>query len=186
MDQAQNKYKTHMKRIIALSLIIIPIIVIITMITVGVIGTLQYQRNVSNVFSLSSKSPNINERIKYLDMYIDNLEHLGFSGDHNAIWNKHQNNSFDANLQILQDLRARYFTIENELNHQSLEYQTAIIQIDAWISENNIGSVLYVMSGIWWKNNYILLWDRIPAMIVIGCIVTFIIGCIAVNRINYY
>ena len=63
------------------------------------------------------------------------------------------------------------------MNVASFEYQTAIQQITAQ-EQGEAQAMLEVFSGIWWKNNYIFLWDWIAAVEVFFCIFLIAVGLI--------
>ena len=87
---------------------------------------------------------------------------------------KTPDNSFDKNLEALQSLKTRLDEIQ-KMNVTSFEYQTAIQQITAQ-EQGEAQDMLEVFSGIWWKNNYLFLWEWVAVLEVVLCIVLIASG----------
>jgi hypothetical protein len=64
-----------------------------------------------------------------------------------------------------------------KMNVASFEYQTAIQQITAQ-EQGEAQAMLEVFSGIWWKNNYIFLWEWIAGLEVVFCIFLIAFGLV--------
>ena len=63
------------------------------------------------------------------------------------------------------------------MNVASFEYQTAIQQITAQ-EQGEAQAMLEVFSGIWWKNNYIFLWEWVAVLEVVFCIFLIALGLV--------
>jgi hypothetical protein len=149
---------------------------LIVMIICTIIGDYKYERDCESYWSLSEKASTIQQKAAYINKFVASLKDKGMEGDYNAIFFKTPDNSFDKNFEALQSLKTRLDEIQ-KMNIASFEYQTAIQQITAQ-EQGEAQAMLDVFSGIWWKNNYIILWDWIAGIEIFCCIFMIIVGLI--------
>ena len=145
---------------------------LVVMIFFATIGNYHYERDYESYWNLAEKASTIQQKAVYMDKFVAGFKGKGFEGDYNAVFFKTPDNSFDKNLEALQSLKTRLDEIQ-KMNVASFEYQTAIQQITAQ-EQGEAQAMLDVFSGIWWKNNYLFLWDWVAGLEVIFCI--FLIG----------
>ena len=138
------------------------------MIFFATIGNYHYERDIESYWNLAEKASTIQQKAVYMDKFVAGFKGKGFEGDYNAIFFKTPDNSFDKNLEALQSLKTRLNEIQ-KMNVTSFEYQTAIQQITAQ-EQGEAQAMLEVFSGIWWKNNYLFLWEWVAGLEVIICI----------------
>jgi hypothetical protein len=147
---------------------------LVVMIFFTTIGNYHYERDYESYWNLSVKASTIQQKAMYIDKFVAGFKGKGFEGDYNAVFFKTPDNSFDKNLEALQSLKTRLDEIQ-KMNVASFEYQTAIQQITAQ-EQGEAEAMLEVFSGIWWKKNYIFLWEWIASVEVLICITLIIIG----------
>ena len=152
------------------------VIWLVVMIFFATIGNYHYERDYESYWNLAEKASTIQQKAVYIDKFVSGFKDKGFEGDYNAVFFKTPDNSFDKNLEALQSLKTRLDEIQ-KMNVASFEYQTAIQQITAQ-EQGEAQSMLDVFSGIWWKNNYIFLWDWIAVVEVFFCIFLIAVGLI--------
>ena len=152
---------------------------LIVMIIFTVIGDYKYERDCESYWNLSEKASTIQQKATYVDKFVSSLKGKGMEGDYNAIFLKTPDNSFDKNFEALQSLKTRLDEIQ-KMNIASFEYQTAIQQITAQ-EQGEAQSMLDVFSGIWWKNNYIFVWDWVGGIEIVFCIILIIVGLIKIG-----
>lgn len=157
-------------------LIIVGVLWLIVMIVFAIIGNYEYERDYESNWNLAEKASTIQQKAFYMDKFVASLKGKGLEGDYNAMFLKTPDNSFDKNFEALQSLKTRLDEIQ-KMNITSFEYQTAIQQITAQ-EQGEAQSTLSEISGIWWKNNYIFLWDWIAGAEVIFCIFLIIAGLV--------
>ena len=152
----------------------IGIALLMTVIVVGLIGTNQYQKEYSSNWKLAYKSATLEQKSMYIDKYVTALENSGFEGKHNALIFKTPDNSFDRNLDALKSLQTRLLEIQ-EMDPTTPEYNMAIYQITQ--QEQGEGESLNnTFAGIWWLNNYPLLWLDVCFWVIISLIITIFFG----------
>lgn len=152
---------------------------VVIMIFFATIGNYHYERDYESYWNLAEKASTIQQKAVYINKFVTGFKNKGFEGDHNAVFFKTPNNSFDKNLEALQSLKIRLDEIQ-KMNVASFEYQTAIQQITAQ-EQGEAQAMLEVFYGIWWKNNYIFLWDWIAVVEVFFCIFLIAVGLIKVG-----
>ena len=149
---------------------------LVVMIFFATIGNYHYERDYESYWNLAEKASTIQQKAVYMDKFVAGFKGKGFEGDYNAVFFKTPDNSFDKNLEALQSLKTRLDEIQ-KMNVVSFEYQTAIQQITAQ-EQGEAQAMLEVFSGIWWKNNYIFLWEWIAVLEVVFCIFLIALGLV--------
>jgi len=145
-----------------------------SIIATGVMGTYEYQKDYSSSWKLAYKASTIEQKLVYIDKYVTALENGGFEGKHEAIFFKTPDNSFDKNLEAIKSLQTRLSEIQ-EMDPTTFEYNTAIYQITQ--QEQMEGKTLNeTFAGIWWLDNYMLLWDWICTWVTIGILAIMFFG----------
>ena len=97
----------------------------------------------------------------------------GDFANHNAVWLKTPNNSFQANLEALKTLSARLGEIQ-EMKPTSFEYNTAIHQITAQ-EQGEAKAMMGVFCGCYALTNYLAVWGWIGGIIgVTECLLIFL------------
>ncbi len=152
------------------------VIWLLVMIFFAVIGNYHYERDYESYWNLAEKASTIQQKAVYMDKFVAGFKGKGFEGDYNAVFFKTPDNSFDKNFEALQSLKTRLDEIQ-KMNVTSFEYQTAIQQITAQ-EQGEAQDMLEVFSGIWWKNNYIFLWEWVAALEVVSCIILIASGLV--------
>jgi len=142
----------------------------------GIIGSYRLENEVMSYWNLSDKSSTLIKKTENIDKFIQVLQNCNFEGKHNAIFLKTPNNSFDSNFEALQSLQQRLHEIK-DMNVSSFEYQITIQQITGQ-EQGEACEMLSVFKGIWWKENYILLWNWIALVQVIISVVIIAAGFI--------
>ena len=138
----------------------------------GIKSMYKYDNEFAAFWSLADKSSTIANKAKYVDKFVEALEKGGFEGEYNAIMYKTLDNQFDTNLEALKTLQQRLHEIE-KMDITSFEYQTAIQQITGQ-EQGEAQAMLSVFQGIWYKENYFLLWNWIG---VSQIVLSFILLC---------
>jgi len=131
----------------------------------GISGTYQYEKTIQSYWSLADKASTIPQKEEYISKFVVALEESNLRGKYNEIFLKTPDNSFDLNLDALKTLQQRLKEIET-MDVTSFEYQTAMQQITGQ-EQGEAENMLMVFSGVWWKENHILLWDWILAINII-------------------
>lgn len=150
-------------------------VVVLLFIIIGVlVAKNEFKRDISSHWSLADKSSTITEKMRHIDNFVIALEKSGLQGEHDAIIYKTIDNSFDQNLIALKSLQLRLHEIDS-MDVASFEYQTAMQQITAQ-EQGEAKEMLDVFYGTWVKDNYFLLWDWVLGIMVIGVLITLIIG----------
>lgn len=152
---------------------------LVVMIFFAIKGNYNYERDYQSYWNLAEKASTIQQKAVYMDKFVAGFKNKGFEGDYNAIFLKTPDNSFDKNLEALQSLKIRLDEIQ-KMNVSSFEYQTAIQQITAQ-EQGEAHDMLEVLSGIWWKNNYILLWEWFAGLQVVVSIFLIITGIVKIG-----
>lgn len=145
----------------------------------SIVGNYQYNRQYECYWSLADKASTIPKKSEGIDKFVSALQNSGFNGKYNAIYLKTPDNSFDYNFEALKSLQLRMHEIE-KMDVTSFQYQTAIQQITQQ-EQSEAKEMLSVFSGIWWKDNYIMLWDWIGIIQIIITSILLAVG-IAVWR----
>jgi hypothetical protein len=150
------------------------ILCFILSITYGIIGSYRYEKEVSSYWDLADKASTITKKAEYLDKFVASLDNDDFKGKYNALVFTTPNNSFDDNFTALKTLQQRLHQIEG-MDPTSFEYQTAIQQITGQ-EQGEAYEMLSVFKGVWWKSNYLLLWDWVLATQIVLSIIAFFVG----------
>lgn len=142
---------------------------------VTIVGHYQYSKKYSSYWSLAEKASSIEKKIEGIDKFVAALESSSLSGKYDALFLETPDNSFDENFEALKSLQTRLHEIK-EMDIKSFEYQTALQQITQQ-EQTEAGEMLSVFSGVWWKENHIMLWGWIGAVqVLVLIIVVFIAG----------
>lgn len=165
-------------------LFVISIILAAIMIGKGILGWYEYNKTYKSYWNLAVKASTIPQKAIYVDKFVDALENSGMNGDHDAVFLKTPDNSFDKNLETLKTLQIRLQEIQ-VMDPKSFEYNTAITQITAQ-EQGEANSMLTVFSGIWWKTNHFMLWDWVCTINVLIVIALFVLGIRYWNYGNWY
>ena len=160
-------------------LIIIGILVIALMIFFKVIGNYQYERDYLSYWNLAEKASTIQQKASYMDQFVASFQNKGFNGEHNALFLKTRDNSFDNNYEALGSLKKRLDEIQ-KMDITSFQYQTAIQQITQQ-EQGEAHKMLEVFEGIWWKKSYPFLWYWIAPLIIIASLFCIFSGIIRYN-----
>ena len=137
----------------------IGIIALILSISFGVIANYKYSRDHESYWELADKASTIQEKSIQIDKFVASYDTLQFKGKYNAVFLTTESNSFNGNFRALKTLQSRLNQIKT-MDPTTFEYQTAIQQITAQ-EQGGAKYMLSEISGIWWKDNYLLLWDWI-------------------------
>ena len=132
-----------------------------TIINVSVaIGTnYKYEKSYYSYWSIAEKVSSIPEKSKYIDKFVEALSNGNFEGKFNALILQTPDNSFDYNYEALLSLQKRLNEIKT-MDVTTFQYQTAIQQITAQ-EQGEATKELDVFSGIYWKDNALMLWGWI-------------------------
>lgn len=149
---------------------------IIMSIIFTVISNYRYENEIGSYWSLADKSSTVIKKSENIDKFVDALESSGLNGKYNAIYLKTPDNSFDMNFEALKTLQQRLREIKN-MDVTSFEYNTAIDQITAQ-EQGEANELISIFKGIWYKENYILLWDWIAFSQIVFFLAVFILGLI--------
>lgn len=116
----------------------------------------KYENKYSSYWILADKSSTIDAKSKYINMFIDTLDHGNFYkefSDNASLFLKTPSTSFDNNLQALKTLGTRLDEI-SKMDVKSFEYNTAIQQITAQ-EQGEAAPMLAVFKNCWIIKNYI-------------------------------
>jgi len=138
------------------------------------VGKYRFENEISSYWDLADKASTIKQKSIYVDKFVFSLENYGMSGKYNAIFFKTPNNSFDYNIVALKTLQQRLHEIQ-KMDITSFQYQTAIQQITQQ-EQGEAYQMIKVFKGIWWKENYPLLWNWICGIQVTLCVILLIVG----------
>ena len=152
----------------------IGIVFFVGMISSAIIAAYQYEKQFQSYWDLADKSSTIEEKSRYIDIFVENYKKADLSGYHNAIIFKTPNNSFDKNFQALQSLQSRLQEIKT-MDVKSFEYQTAIQQITQQ-EQGEAFEILYQLSGTWYIKYYFFIWNWMGVVSILITIATLLIG----------
>ena len=149
----------------------------------GVNSNYQYNKYHKSYWELAEKASTIQEKSIQIDKFVASFDTLKYSGCYNAVFLTTESNSFNGNFRALKTLQSRLNEIKT-MNPSSFEYQTAIQQITAQ-EQNGAENMLSEISGIWYKENYLLLWNWIGVTLISIFIIIFIFGVVIWNKYSY-
>lgn len=167
-------------RKLGIILTLVTIVIAIAMITTGIIANYQYNKNYESYWSLADKSSTIEKKIINIDIFVSRLEASGLEEDYNAIIFTTPDNSFNSNLEAIKSLQSRLHAIKN-MDVNSFEYQTALQQITQQ-EMGEAGNMVAIFEGIWYKNNYIFLWNWVGITFALIISIVFLIGLFLWNE----
>lgn len=137
-----------------------------------IISNYHYEREIGSYWNLAEKASTIEQKGIYIKSFVNAFKDKGLSGDYNALFMYTPDNSFDKNYEALLSLSVRLDDIQ-KMSITSFEYQTAIQQITQQ-EQGEAHNMLDVLSGVWLKQHYILVWDWIfPVVLVSACFIVF-------------
>lgn len=165
--------KTFGSMLLGLSLILLSILG-----TIGFIADYKYERNVISYWNLAEKASTIEKKSEYIDLFVQSIDKAKYYDQYNAIFLKTPDNSFIENMTALKSFQNRLHEIKL-IPVSSFEYQTAIQQITAQ-EQGEAYTMLCVFEGIWYKENFIYLWDWVRTLIIGICIVGGAIGVLII------
>lgn len=135
-------------------------VVVLIWLTINIVSEIRKSYTYTNEFGsyweLADKSSTIEEKSKYINLFVEAFEKSGLQGEYNAVFYKTPTVSFDKNLLALKSLQQRLEEIKT-MDIRSFEYQTAMQQITAQ-EQGEARDMLDVLQGCWTKNNYFLYW----------------------------
>ena len=149
---------------------------IILTIIFAVSAEYKYERDIESYWSLADKASTVPKKAENINNFVNALGQCHFERQHNALFLKTLNNSYDENIIAVKTLQQRLNEIQ-EMDVSSFEYQKAIEQITAQ-EMGSAYSMLCVFHGIWYKEYYFLLWDWICGIQVISSICIIVFGAI--------
>lgn len=142
----------------------------------GVRANYHYEKQYDSYWSLAEKASTIQKKIEGIDMFVAALENSNFKGKYNAISLTTPDNSFDYNYEALKSLQKRLHDISG-MDETSFSYQTAIQQITQQ-EQGEASRMLSVFQGIYYKENYLLLWNWVAWVQIAGTVILLVIGII--------
>jgi len=144
----------------------VSLVIALIWLTINIISEIRrdylYTNEFSSYWELADKSSTIEEKARYINLFVEALEKSGLQGEYNAIIYKTPTVSFDKNLLALKSLQQRLEEIKT-MDIRSFEYQTAIQQITGQ-EQGEAQEMLDVLHGCWVKNNYFFYWDWVGAI----------------------
>ena len=143
----------------------------------------QYNKYHKSYWELAERASTIQENSIQIDKFVASYDTLQFKGKYNAVFLTTESNSFNGNFRALKTLQSRLNQIKT-MNPTTFEYQTAIQQITAQ-EQNGAEDMLSEIYGIWYKENYPLLWDWIGFTLISMFIIIFIFGVVIWNEYSY-
>lgn len=150
------------------------IAILITEVILAIATDYTYARYIENEWVLADRSSTIEAKTVHIDKFVAALEAADLQGEHNAIFLKTPDNSFDANMEALKSLQTRLHEIAG-IDPNYFQYNTAMHQITEQ-EQGQASAMIETFESIYWKDNAIWLWNWI------GCIcvaLPFIIGAFA-------
>ena len=154
-------------------------LLIISTITLNFIGDYLYERDHLSYWNLSVKASTIEQKARYLDLFVESFKNKGFDGEYNAFFLKTPDNSFDKNYEALVSLKVRLDEIQH-MDIASFQYQTAIQQITQQ-EQGEASTMLDVFSGIWFKLHSPMLWDWIAFSLILLSLAFIFVGLIKIG-----
>ena len=151
-------------------------VLIILSIVGGIVGSYQYENSFKSYWDLADKASTVIKKSENIDKFVNALEKGGFEGEYNAVFLTTPNNAFNQNFEALKTLQQRLHEIQ-KMDVTSFEYQTAMQQITGQ-EQGEANEMLSIFKGIWWKQNYFLLWNWIAWVQILGCISAVITGIV--------
>lgn len=148
----------------------------------GTISSYKYEKSFNSYWELADKSSTVIKKSEYIDKFVNALEKSGFVGKNDAIFQTTLNNSFDKNLEALKSLQTRLQEMK-KMDTNSQEYQFAMQQITGQ-EQGEASDMLKVFSGIWYKENYILLWGWIATIQIFVCVGLIAVGLYIIGLEN--
>lgn len=138
----------------------VSLVITIIWFTINIISEIRreylYTNEFESYWELADKSSTIEEKSRYINLFVESLEKSGLQGEYNAVFYKTPTVSFDKNLLALKSLQQRLEEIKT-MDIRSFEYQTAIQQITGQ-EQGEASEMLSVLHGCWTKNNYFFYW----------------------------
>lgn len=168
-------------------LIAFGIILVMLAIVWGVIGIISsvragytFERDYLSQWTLADKSSTIAAKSQYITAFVGNLEsNKNNFASHNAIFLQTPDNSFDKNVQALITLRDRLKDIE-KMDPKSFEYNQAIQQVTAQ-EQGEAHSLISVIQGCYYLENYKMVWEWIAVVSWISIIILAIFGAVLIS-----
>lgn len=139
-----------------------------------IVGEYRYEKNFECYWHLAEKASTIAKKTEGIDKFIKALESSNMRGKYNAVFLETPDNSFEMNLDALKSLQLRLHEIE-KMDVASFQYQTAIQQITAQ-EQGEALKMLRVFSGVWWKENYITMWQWVLVLNILMVCILLITG----------
>ena len=161
-------------------LIFIAIIMVILDITYGNIAWNDYDSKVGSDFERVKKTITIEEKSKIVDGLVLKFENSTLIDKYDAQFYKSDKYSFNVNLNTFKNYQLRLHEL-SQIDKNSLEYQTALIQINLFEKEQLKDVRFY---GTFFHDEYFLIWDWICVLNVITICLLLIIG-FAINDSSY-
>lgn len=137
------------------------------LIAADIIRDYNYDKNFMSYWNLAEKASTIDQKSRYMDMFVNALEQSHCFGEYNAVVFKTPDNSFNDNLIALKSLQKRLHEIK-VMDVTSFQYQTAIQQITAQ-EQGEAADMITVFKGVYTKTHYPFLWSWWGVFPVIIC-----------------
>lgn len=116
-----------------------------------------YRSNIESYWILADRASTINDKIPYMDKFVDALDISGLQGSNDSLFFPTLESSFDGNMATLKSLQSRLHDLQGQ-DQNTMQYQTAMQQITGQ-EMNQAGEMLGRLEGCWWKVNHPMFWN---------------------------